>query len=176
MASNPDLDRAVQAGASLCTHVGNGCPNMIHRHNNPLWWQLANDAVSGLFITDGHHLPADFIKVALRAKTPDRFIVTSDASPLAGMPPGRYSAFAGLTVVIDDSGKIYSEQTQSLGGSHATMMECMNHLAGLALLDEKGLWQVGFDNPARLLNIAPKRLQSIKGPDIRFEDGRFVRA
>jgi N-acetylglucosamine-6-phosphate deacetylase len=149
---------------------------MIHRHNNPLWWQLANDAVSGLFITDGHHLPADFIKVALRAKTPDRFIVTSDASPLAGMPPGRYSAFAGLTVVIDESGKIYAEQTQSLGGSHATMLACMNHLAGLELLDEKGLWQVGFDNPARLLNIAPKRLQSIKGPDIRFEDGRFVLA
>ncbi len=176
MASDADLERAVKAGASLCTHVGNGCPNMIPRHENPLWWQLACDAVAGLFITDGHHLPGDFIKVALRAKTPDRFIVTSDASPLAGMPPGRYTAFAGLEVVINEAGRIYSEQSQGLGGSHATMMDCMNHLAGLDLLDEKGLWQVGFDNPARLLNITPNQLKSIQGPDVRFEDGRFALA
>jgi N-acetylglucosamine-6-phosphate deacetylase len=176
LASDPEMELAVKAGASLSTHLGNGCPNMIPRHENPLWWQLACDALSGLFITDGHHLPADFIKVALRAKTLDRFIVTSDVSPLAGMPPGRYNVFAGLTVVIGENRKIYSEQSQSLAGSHATMMECMNYLAGLALLDEKGLWQVGYDNPARLLNLDPKRLKSLKGPDVRFEDGRFVLA
>ena len=176
MASDADMDRAVQAGATLCTHVGNGCPNMVHRHDNALWWQLASDAVSGLFITDGHHLPADLIKVALRAKTLDRFIVISDAASLAGMPPGRYTVFSGLSVVVSETGRISSEQSQSLAGSYATMMECMNHLAGLNLLDEKGLWQVGFDNPARLLKLDPKKLQTIKGPDIRFKDGRFVAA
>jgi N-acetylglucosamine-6-phosphate deacetylase len=65
------------------------------------------------FITDGHHLPDDLIKVALRAKTLDRFIVTSDASPLAGMPPGKYTIFGTLAVDIDDTGLIYSEQSRS---------------------------------------------------------------
>ncbi len=176
LAADAELDRAVQAGATLCTHVGNGCPNLIHRHDNALWWQLASDAVSGLFITDGHHLPDDLIKVALRAKTPARFIVTSDASCLAGMPPGRYTVFCGLPVIISETGRIYSEQSQSLAGSHATMMECMNYLASLNLLDEKGLWQVGYDNPARLLNLDPKRLAALKGPEVRFEDSRFVLA
>jgi N-acetylglucosamine-6-phosphate deacetylase len=174
LASDTELEAAVRAGARLCTHVGNGCPNMIHRHDNPLWWQLACDDLSGLFITDGHHLPADLIKVALRAKTPARFIVTSDASSLAGMPAGRYTIFNGLPVVVGDNGKIYSEQSQSLAGSHATMFECMNHLAGLNLLDEQGLYQVGFENPARLLKADPKALAKLKGPAIRFQDGRFV--
>ncbi len=176
LASDAAMEKAVLAGASLCTHVGNGCPNLIHRHENALWWQLAADAVSGLFITDGHHLPDDLIKVALRAKTPGRFIVTSDASSLAGMPPGRYTIFNGLPVVVDETGKVYSEKSQSLAGSHATLLECMNHLAGLNLLDEAGLRQVGFDNPARLLKLDPKDLLKLKGPAVRFESGRFTLA
>lgn len=173
LASDDALAAAVAAGASLCTHIGNGCPNMIHRHDNPLWWQLACDEVTGLFITDGHHLPADLIKVALRAKTPDRFIVTSDASALAGMPPGRYTVFNGLPVVVTENGRIFSEKSQSLAGSHATLMDCMNVLAGLNLLDEQGLKQVGFGNPARLLKLDPAKLAEIKGPEVRFCDGRF---
>lgn len=174
LASDDDMERAVRAGARLCTHVGNGIPNMIHRHNNPLWWQLANDEISGLFITDGHHLPADMIKVAFRAKGVDRFIVISDAAPLAGMPPGKYTIFGGLPVVINEAGLIYSEQSQSLAGSHSTIMECMNHLASLGILSEAELWKVGFENPARLLGADPARLLKLKAPPVKFEKGRFV--
>lgn len=176
LASDAEMARAVRDGARLCTHVGNGIPNLIHRHDNPLWWQLADDSVSGLFITDGHHLPDDLIAVAFRAKTPDRFIVISDASCLAGMPPGRYTIFNGLSVVVDETGKIYSEQSQSLAGSHATMLDCMNHLASLGRLTEKELWQVGFDNPLRLLGIDPARFRKVKAPAVVFENGRFTLA
>jgi N-acetylglucosamine-6-phosphate deacetylase len=174
LASDDDMARAVKAGAKLCTHVGNGIPNEIHRHNNPLWWQLSCDDVSGMFITDGHHLPADLIKVAFRAKETSRFIVTSDASPLAGMPAGKYVVFSGLPVVIDDTGLIYSEQSKSLAGSHSTMMECMNHLASLNLLTEAELWKVGFENQLRLLNIKPEQIDALKGPRMEFRNGRFV--
>jgi N-acetylglucosamine-6-phosphate deacetylase len=173
LASDEDMERAVQAGATLCTHVGNGIPNMINRHQNPLWWQFANDRVYGLFITDGHHLPADLITVALRAKTVKRFIVTSDASPLAGMPPGAYTIFGTLPVVIDDKGLIYSEQSKSLAGSHSTMLECMNHLASLGLLTEKELWTVGLKNPLKALGLKPRDLAGLKGPAVTFQDGRF---
>ncbi len=176
MATDADMERAVRAGASLCTHIGNGIPNTIHRHDNPLWWQLACDSVSGLFITDGHHLPDDLITVALRAKTIDRFIVTSDASSLAGMPPGRYTIFNGLPVIVNEAGKIYSEQSQGLAGSHATLLTCMNHLAKLGLLTEKELWRVGFENPLRLLGIAPAAIRKLKGPAVTYENGLFTLA
>lgn len=174
LASDTDLDAAVAAGARLCTHVGNGMPNQIHRHKNPLWWQLANDQVSGMFITDGHHLPANLIKVALRAKVVRRFIVTSDASPLAGMPPGEYDIFGGLHVVLDGSGRIYSKQSESLAGSSSTMLECMNYLASLNLLTADELWRVGMVNPLRVLGMKPDDIAVLNGPKAIFDNNRFT--
>jgi len=174
LAKDADMEKAVNAGARLCTHVGNGIPNQIHRHDNPLWWQLAEDKITGMFITDGHHLPADLIKVALRSKTPDRFIVTSDASPLAGMPPGKYMIFGSLPVVISETGLIYSEKSQSLAGSHAVILECMNHLASLNLLSEEELWKVGFLNQIKLLGLDRKRFDAMPGPDVIFQNNRFI--
>jgi len=173
LATDQDMERAVNAGASLCTHLGNGMPNEIPRHDNPLWWQLACDEISGLFITDGHHLPADFIKVALRAKTAERFIATSDAAPLAGMPPGKYVIRGNLPVVIDEKGKMFSEKTGSLACSHSTMIECMDHLASLGLLSEEELWQVAFFNPLKALGRTPEDLASLNGPEVLFEERQF---
>ncbi|MBN2302743.1 MAG: hypothetical protein JXN60_09535, partial [Lentisphaerae bacterium] len=174
LATDDDLERAVAAGASLCTHFGNGIPNEINRHNNPLWWLLACDRISGMFITDGHHLPADLIKVALRSKGIDRFIVTSDASPLAGMPPGKYTIFKELPTVVDDTGLIYSEKTMSLAGSHSTIMECMNYLASLDLLSENDLIKAGIINPLRAIGMKPDAVSKLQGPAIKFSNGRFV--
>lgn len=166
LASDEQLAQAVRAGATLCTHVGNGLPNHIHRHNNPLWWLLATDDVSGLFITDGHHLPADLIKVALRAKTVDRFIVTSDASPLGGLPPGRYRTSTGLPVIMTEDGTIYSEESRSLACSSATMSQCMEHLASLDLLTEEELCRVGFENPLRALGMKPEGFSGLDVPEV----------
>src|SRR6218665_121790 len=41
---------AVSAGATLSTHLGNGCPQMMHRHENVIWNQLANDALAACLI------------------------------------------------------------------------------------------------------------------------------
>ena len=55
-ASAEQINRAVEYGARLSTHLGNGCANLIHRHNNPIWPQLANDLLTPSIIADGHHL------------------------------------------------------------------------------------------------------------------------
>ena len=174
LASDEDMQRAVDAGASMCVHLGNGIPNEINRHDNPFWWLLANDSVRTMVITDGHHVPADMIKVVVRAKGADGMVVTSDASPLAGMPPGKYKVFGELPVVIDDTGLIYSEQSKSLAGSHSTVLECMNHLASLELLTEDQLWQVGFDNPLAAIGKSGNDLESLDGPTVAFRGGQFV--
>ncbi len=173
LATDDQMQAAVDAGARLCTHVGNGIPHMIHRHDNPLWWQLSCNDVSGMFITDGHHLPADLIAVALRSKGVERFIVTSDASPLAGMPPGNYTIFGGLEVEISKTGRISAPSTGGLAGSHASMLECMNHLAGLDLLSARELWQVGAGNALAALDLSPARILDAPGPDVHFDGRRF---
>jgi len=166
------MENAVKAGVKACTHLGNGMPNMINRHNNPIWWQLACDDVFGMFITDGHHLPADLIKTALRAKTLEKFIVVSDSVYLAGLPPGTYK-FLGRKVVLAPSGRTSFADTPYLAGSSANMMQCMNHLASLKLLTEKELWQVGRDNPLKFLGKNQAFLNKVPGPKVEFKDNKF---
>lgn len=173
LAPIPALEEGLEAGITCATHVGNGIPNTIPRHDNPIWWQLARDGLTGTFITDGHHLPAPFIKVALRAKTIDQFVVVSDASPLAGMPPGEYNVF-GMTVQIEPSGRIYAPASGSLVGSHSTMLDCMNHLAGLDIMTEPELWKAGLHNPLNVLGLSPDDIKHIPGPAVTFDGRAFT--
>jgi N-acetylglucosamine-6-phosphate deacetylase len=166
------FERAVGAGACLTTHLGNGIPDMINRHENPVWWQLAEDRMSADFITDGHHLPPALIKTALRAKGMERFIVVSDSGSLATMPPGEYNE-RGRKLEIEPSGRLSLAGTPYLAGSSAVMIECMNYLASLRLLTEDDLWQVGFRNPLKLLGRDPSDLAGLSAPEVAFDGAQF---
>jgi N-acetylglucosamine-6-phosphate deacetylase len=145
---------------------------MIDRHRNPLWWQLACDNLAGTFITDGHHLPDDFIKVAFRSKTKNGFIVVSDQVHLSGMPPGAYE-FQGARVILASSGRVSFGDTPYLAGSSATMLQCMNHLASLQIMSEAELWRAGIANPLALLGIKNRRFHCVNGQAIQFHEHRF---
>ena len=55
-ADNETIQQAVDAGAILSTHLGNGtCPE-LHKNNNPIIAQLSEDRLSASFIADGYHL------------------------------------------------------------------------------------------------------------------------
>ena len=55
--STEDVDAAVESGARAMTHLGNGLPNLVHRHKNIIWKGLSDDRLSIMIITDGNHLP-----------------------------------------------------------------------------------------------------------------------
>ena len=147
--------RAVrEAGAAALTHLGNGVPAMLPRHENPIWAGLAEDALTAMLVADGHHLPAPVLKSVLRAKGAARCVVVSDAAALSGQPPGRYR-WNGAEVVLEPSGRLHMPARGCLAGSAATMLQCMNHLAGLRILDLDELLEVGFFNPALLIGCDP---------------------
>jgi N-acetylglucosamine-6-phosphate deacetylase len=170
MADDRAVRQAVEAGARFSTHLGNGCPNLLHRHHNPIWPQLASPDLSAMIITDGHHLPPPVIAAFLAAKGVERILVTSDAAPLAGCPPGEYSIF-GTRVLLEPGGRLRSLERDNLAGSASTMLECMNFLAGLDLLSEEDLWRVGRDNPLAALGMRPSDLR-VRG-QVRYAGGRF---
>ena len=155
LADDASIARAVEAGASLCTHLGNGIVNTLPRHPNPIWTQLANDSLSACFIADGHHVPPSFLRVAWRAKGRDHFIVTSDAAGIAGLPVGEYT-YMGARVEIEASGRIVVQNgapsgAATLAGSSSTMADCMNVLTSLGDWTPHDLVQIGRRNPARIL-------------------------
>lgn len=95
---------AVDAGAVLSTHLGNGSHAMINRRHNALWPQLADDRLCASFIADGHHLSGDLLTVMLRAKGLERSFIVSDATALGGMAPGNYDASIGGAVTLRADG------------------------------------------------------------------------
>jgi N-acetylglucosamine-6-phosphate deacetylase len=107
---------AISAGATLATHVGNGCAQMLPRHPNVIWEMLAADALFASLIVDGHHLPAATVKAMVRAKGKDRTILISDAIAAAGCGPGRYT-IGGVTCDLGEDGRVSLPGTPYLAGS-----------------------------------------------------------
>lgn len=95
---------AVDAGATLSTHLGNGSHAMLNRRHNHLWPQLADDRLTAMFIADGHHLTPAQLKVMLRAKGAGRTLVVSDTVALGGMAPGKYETPIGGKVALRADG------------------------------------------------------------------------
>ncbi|MBR7156037.1 MAG: amidohydrolase family protein [Lentisphaeria bacterium] len=137
-------------GGQLLTHLGNGCPNLVGRHENPIYAGMAEDRLTAMIITDGHHLPGELIKLICRAKGVDKVIVTSDATSLTGMKPGKYVTL-GQEVVLEANGKLHIPERQCLAGSASTMAMCMNFLESLDFLTEAELFRLGRGNALDLL-------------------------
>lgn len=89
-ATRAQILAAIDAGASLATHLGNAAFDMIQRHHNTIFDQLGDDRLYASLIVDGHHLPPHVVRIFTRAKGLDRVILVSDAVQYAGLPAGVY--------------------------------------------------------------------------------------
>jgi N-acetylglucosamine-6-phosphate deacetylase len=115
-ASAEVINNSVELGVRLSTHLGNGCANLIHRHKNPIWPQLADERLTPSIIADGQHLLPEEIRVFYKVKGPDNIILTSDVVYLAGMAPGKYS-FLDTAVTLTPDGMLLNEEQNCLAGA-----------------------------------------------------------
>ncbi|HMH58433.1 MAG TPA: amidohydrolase family protein, partial [Galbitalea sp.] len=127
-ATSEQIVAAVDAGASLSTHLGNGIEPLIRRHPNAIWTQLADDRLVCGMIADGHHLPADTLEVMLRVKGPNGAFLVSDATALAGNPPGRYQTAVGGLVDLTPDGRLAYVGTDLLAGAAASLAAGVKHV------------------------------------------------
>jgi N-acetylglucosamine-6-phosphate deacetylase len=166
-ASPEQIHAAVDAGATLSTHLGNGIADPLPRHPNLLWAQLAEDRLTAMFIADGHHLPNDTLKVMLRAKGLDRAILVSDVVALGGMPPGLYETPVGGLVELTTDGRLSLPGTRLLAGSVVPLKDAVAHLATTDLSLSESL-RLATQNPARFLGRTSKLQVGAPGDLIRF--------
>ena len=153
LADAEDLRNAARAGAALLTHLGNGCPNRIDRHRNPIWAGMACDELTAMIITDGHHLPPELIRCIFRVKGADRVIVTSDAAPVAGLPPGKYDIW-GNDAVLEPNGRYHNPAKGCLVGSSASLKECADYFRTLGIATEAEIRKMTRDNPLAAIGLA----------------------
>jgi N-acetylglucosamine-6-phosphate deacetylase len=159
-AASPALIRdAVRAGARLCTHLGNGCHAVLPRHDNYLWEQLAADELWASIICDGHHLPPAVVRCIVRVKTPARTVLTCDAGPLAGLPPGVYEEWGQKFEVLPE-GKIVVAGTTFLGGSWAFTDRCVGNVMRFAGVSLREAVDMAGARPRELLGLPPRCLEA----------------
>ncbi len=154
-ASTREIADAVSAGATMSTHLGNGCPAVLPRHPNVIWDQLATDTLVAGLIVDGHHLPPATVRAMVRAKSPERCVLVTDAMMAAGAAPGRYR-LGDLEVVADPSGRVAVPGSPTLAGSSLTIPAAVGYAHAWASLDIGVAWAMASTQPATYLGVAPR--------------------
>jgi N-acetylglucosamine-6-phosphate deacetylase len=154
-ATADQISLAEDSGAVLSTHLGNGCANMIHRHLNPIWPQLASENLTASVIADGHHLLPEELKVFYRAKGEDNLILISDVTHLIGVEPGEYE-YMGNKVLVNNDGLVMIPGLNCLAGASRPLkkgIETMILNAGCTLYQS---FNFAGRNPAKVLGLSDR--------------------
>jgi len=171
-----DINEAIEMGATVSTHLGNGCANTIHRHHNPLWPQLADDRLTASIIVDGFHLTREEVRTFFKTKGPDNTVLVSDLTRLAGMPPGRYQDF-GQELVMTEEGAIMLLSENVLAGASFLITRGIENVIKFTGCTLKDAIDMATRNPARLLNLHDRgEIAVSKRADLilfEFDNGSF---
>ena len=148
MASGTAIEGAVDAGASMSTHLGNAAHPILPKTENYIWHQLADDRLAACFIYDEIHIPRDFFRSAVRAKGVDRSVLVTDAVMPAMCLPGIYR-LAQIDVELRENGSVVMKGEDRLAGSALLLDRAIGNAVrsgGLTLRDAVTMATV---NPAR---------------------------
>lgn len=153
-ASLDDLRTAIDAGLSMFTHVGNGCPMQMHRHDNIIQRVLSLAPELWLtFIADGAHVPFVALGNYLKTAGHDRSIVVSDAIAPAGLGPGRYT-LGRWDVVVDADMVPRAPDRSHFLGSAVTMRQSADNLRRALHVPPDVVRLLTRDNPRRAIGLS----------------------
>lgn len=150
-ASLDQLDAALDAGLSMFTHLGNGCPRMMDRHDNIIQRALSrSDRLHIGLIADGAHVPFFALKNYLDIIGIDRAFVVSDAIAAAGRGPGVYP-LGDQQVTVGEDGVPRAEDNSHLVGSATTLQRMARNLSQEVGLSSADVLRLTSSNPRRLV-------------------------
>jgi N-acetylglucosamine-6-phosphate deacetylase len=153
-ATKEQLRAAVDAGARISTHLGNGSHPRIPRLHNYIWEQLAEDRLAAGIISDGFHLPESVLKVFTRVKGLDRLILVSDLALPAGCRPGIHRK-GNIDVQVFEDGHLGLPESEILAGAGHLLDWDIPHFAEATGLSLGEIIPLVTTNPARLLGLEP---------------------
>lgn len=153
-ATRDQLRHAINAGLTMFTHLGNGCPMQLPRHDNIIQRALSlADRLWICFIADGVHVSffalANYLKITGLA----RVVITTDAMAAAGLGPGRYTV-GRWTVQVGEDMAARAPYGSHLIGAAITMRQSYLNLQTQLGLSPTDAARLVSDNPRRALRLA----------------------
>jgi len=150
---NPNLEElksAIDAGLSMFTHLGNGCPQTLPRHDNIIQRALSlKDDLKICFIADGIHIPFYALKNYIKIAGIENCVVTTDAMAAAGAKAGRYT-ISNIELEVGEDRIVREPGKPNFAGSAIDMPSSALNLKTEIGLSEKEITQLTYSNPIRL--------------------------
>lgn len=166
VATSDQIRKAVDAGASMSTHLGNGVPLNLPRNSNIIFDQLASDQLTASIIADGHHLPDSFLKTVLNSKK-DRVVLISDSTMFAGMEPGVYESHIGGKVMLEQDARLSTRNNPKiLAGSAVSILDCVKKVVKSDLANIHKAWSMASLIPLNQVGEYPKDIVNNDGGDL----------
>lgn len=152
-ASLDDLLRCVDAGLTLFTHLGNGCPKLMDRHDNIIYRALRlRNQLSYTLIADSFHIPELLFRNLLEWVDHDRLCVVSDAISATGLGPGVYQ-LGQRTVKIGPDKAARDASGQHFVGAASSMLDADRWLAEGLGLDFELRTKLLVSNPTKFIGL-----------------------
>lgn len=147
---------AVEAGATVGTHLFNAMRPIDRREPGPVVALLEHPAVTVEVITDGVHVAPAIYRHVVRSAGPGRVSLITDAMAATGMSDGTYR-LGGLAVDVA-GGVARVAGTETIAGSTATMDRVFRYAVAHCGLPPEPALRVAVEqsslNPARALGLS----------------------
>jgi len=154
-ASAEVIAEAVKRGATGFTHLGNGCPRTLDRHDNIVWRILESRGLTVSFIPDTTHVsPAPF-RIAHRMLGNDTIYYVSDAMAAAGMKPGRFR-LGRLELEVGADQIVRLPGQPNFAGSALRPIDGVFRAAGMLGCSWRDVWPKFSETPAKLMGLSCK--------------------
>ncbi|WP_330305473.1 MULTISPECIES: N-acetylglucosamine-6-phosphate deacetylase [unclassified Streptomyces] len=165
--------KAIDAGATVATHLFNAMPALGHRTPGPIAALLEDERVTVELINDGTHLHPASLELAFRHAGADRVAFITDAMDAAGFGDGRYM-LGPLEVEVAD-GVARLVEGGSIAGSTLTLDRAFQRAVTIDRLPVEDVVAALSANPARLLGMDDKvgSLEPGKDADLVLLDADF---
>ncbi|MET7510420.1 N-acetylglucosamine-6-phosphate deacetylase [Streptomyces sp. PGLac3x] len=142
---------AIDAGATVATHLFNAMPPLGHRAPGPIAALLEDERVTVELINDGTHLHPAALELAFHRAGADRVAFITDAMDAAGFGDGRYLLGPLEVDVVDGVARLV--EGGSIAGSTLTLDRAFRRAALVDKLPVGQIVRALSANPARLLGL-----------------------
>jgi N-acetylglucosamine-6-phosphate deacetylase len=145
-----DIRRAIDAGLRGFTHLFNAMSPLTGREPGTVGAALEDlHSWCGL-IVDGHHVDPVTMKLALRCKPIDRFMLVTDAMPTVGMS-GEYFMLQGRRITVRDG--MCLDEAGTLAGSNLDMASAVRNAVRMLDVDLATAVRMASEFPAAFLGL-----------------------
>ncbi len=150
---NPTLHQlksAIDAGLSMFTHLGNGCPQVLLRHDNIIQRVLSlKNELLICFIADGIHIPFYALKNYIALAGIENVIITTDAMAAAGAKAGRYT-ISNIELEVGEDRVVREPGKDNFAGSAIDMKSSYKNLVEKVGLTIEESIKLTYSNPKKI--------------------------